>query len=121
MIRRPPRSTRTDTLFPYTTLFRSKRAEIFLVKLLLIKWSKFLHQHFRKVAPPVFHLYPKPGLFWRKPPYSKLPFLSAGIKYFNRNPITRRILRIHDNRHFFFVNIAKTKDHSSEILNDFQR
>src|SRR3546814_3657261 len=26
MIRRPPRSTRTDTLFPYTTLFRSKLA-----------------------------------------------------------------------------------------------
>src|SRR3546814_14219319 len=28
MIRRPPRSTRTDTLFPYTTLFRS---EIFYI------------------------------------------------------------------------------------------
>src|SRR3546814_12131971 len=27
MIRRPPRSTRTDTLFPYTTLFRSGRDE----------------------------------------------------------------------------------------------
>src|SRR3546814_5066020 len=27
MIRRPPRSTRTDTLLPYTTLFRSARAE----------------------------------------------------------------------------------------------
>src|SRR3546814_3597823 len=27
MIRRPPRSTRTDTLFPYTTLFRSLRNE----------------------------------------------------------------------------------------------
>src|SRR3546814_5553592 len=26
MIRRPPRSTRTDTLFPYTTLFRSVEA-----------------------------------------------------------------------------------------------
>src|SRR3546814_11946811 len=26
MIRRPPRSTRTDTLFPYTTLFRSQGA-----------------------------------------------------------------------------------------------
>src|SRR3546814_14531645 len=25
MIRRPPRSTRTDTLFPYTTLFRSQQ------------------------------------------------------------------------------------------------
>src|SRR3546814_9244625 len=27
MIRRPPRSTRTDTLFPYTTLFRSRPAQ----------------------------------------------------------------------------------------------
>src|SRR3546814_2090562 len=27
MIRRPPRSTRTDTLFPYTTLFRSSAVE----------------------------------------------------------------------------------------------
>src|SRR3546814_11124535 len=28
MIRRPPRSTRTDTLFPYTTLFRSTRYDL---------------------------------------------------------------------------------------------
>src|SRR3546814_15070468 len=28
MIRRPPRSTRTDTLFPYTTLFRSNTGRI---------------------------------------------------------------------------------------------
>src|SRR3546814_9502240 len=28
MIRRPPRSTRTDTLFPYTTLFRSQRQDV---------------------------------------------------------------------------------------------
>src|SRR3546814_14910301 len=28
MIRRPPRSTRTDTLFPYTTLFRSDAATV---------------------------------------------------------------------------------------------
>src|SRR3546814_6419052 len=27
MIRRPPRATRTDTLFPYTTLFRSVRGD----------------------------------------------------------------------------------------------
>src|SRR3546814_10727741 len=27
MIRRPPRSTRTDTLFPYTTLFRSQEQQ----------------------------------------------------------------------------------------------
>src|SRR3546814_13610234 len=39
MIRRPPRSTRTDTLFPYTTLFRSDGAiftiGMFLFQLLL--------------------------------------------------------------------------------------
>src|SRR3546814_8795370 len=28
MIRRPPRSTRTDTLFPYTTLFRSEDIDV---------------------------------------------------------------------------------------------
>src|SRR3546814_16931217 len=39
MIRRPPRSTRTDTLFPYTTLFRSLFegvAELVLVALLAL-------------------------------------------------------------------------------------
>src|SRR3546814_5957720 len=32
MIRRPPRSTRTDTLFPYTTLFRSRGTIIDVVR-----------------------------------------------------------------------------------------
>src|SRR3546814_12445989 len=34
MIRRPPRSTRTDTLFPYTTLFRSHR----IVAIVEVPW-----------------------------------------------------------------------------------
>src|SRR3546814_8839963 len=34
MIRRPPRSTRTDTLFPYTTLFRSSLPPVFSPHLL---------------------------------------------------------------------------------------
>src|SRR3546814_14893631 len=33
MIRRPPRSTRTDTLFPYTTLFRSVRRAVLNARL----------------------------------------------------------------------------------------
>src|SRR3546814_1165245 len=33
MVRRPPRSTRTDTLFPYTTLFRSPGGTPFLPQL----------------------------------------------------------------------------------------
>src|SRR3546814_15959198 len=36
MIRRPPRSTRTDTLFPYTTLFRSAEREAPENKLLVL-------------------------------------------------------------------------------------
>src|SRR3546814_7119786 len=32
MIRRPPRSTRTDTLFPYTTLFRSPGGDAAVVR-----------------------------------------------------------------------------------------
>src|SRR3546814_17023236 len=39
MIRRPPRSTRTDTLFPYTTLFRSAEREYILPELLKIGWN----------------------------------------------------------------------------------
>src|SRR3546814_14994082 len=64
MIRRPPRSTRTDTLFPYTTLFRSPL--IFDDKLLAfekvaraegavaVEGAEYLHQHpaeiFMKIA-----------------------------------------------------------------------
>src|SRR3546814_9388608 len=42
MIRRPPRSTRTDTLFPYTTLFRSP-----IVQRALLAWRQselFIHE-----------------------------------------------------------------------------
>src|SRR3546814_11809861 len=43
MIRRPPRSTRTDTLFPYTTLFRSPATDRFQpVKL---DWSGTEEKH----------------------------------------------------------------------------
>src|SRR3546814_19410693 len=52
MIRRPPRSTRTDPLFPYTTLFRAipfavtvKNADHLLdIRNYLILWKKFMHQ-----------------------------------------------------------------------------
>src|SRR3546814_6736972 len=38
MIRRPPRSTRTDTLFPYTTLFRSTGIVFGSISLLVNQW-----------------------------------------------------------------------------------
>src|SRR3546814_7894836 len=39
MIRRPPRSTRTDTLFPYTTLFRSDVVFDFVFDILRTFWK----------------------------------------------------------------------------------
>src|SRR3546814_9544924 len=54
MIRRPPRSTRTDTLFPYTTLFRSGHPfgqspsqEVLRIE---VGISSLRHQQFRSVA-----------------------------------------------------------------------
>src|SRR3546814_13464167 len=46
MIRRPPRATRTDTLFPYTTLFRSKEVRQIQKRILLA-----YEQDFSKHAP----------------------------------------------------------------------
>src|SRR3546814_6023928 len=46
MIRRPPRSTRTDTLFPYTTLFRSRRRKNRTTsrKVLLLDWRAHIRR-----------------------------------------------------------------------------
>src|SRR3546814_14481934 len=42
MIRRPPRSTRTDTLFPYTTLFRSRDSPLFKDKVRDLEYASTL-------------------------------------------------------------------------------
>src|SRR3546814_16087108 len=45
MIRRPPRSTRTDTLFPYTTLFRSTEPEQrFVLRQVVFKGATMVDQ-----------------------------------------------------------------------------
>src|SRR3546814_2015526 len=52
MIRRPPRSTRTDTLFPYTTLFRSGRFQriAFGVALLHFQLVELGRQHLHRAV-----------------------------------------------------------------------
>src|SRR3546814_8519907 len=59
MVRRPPRSTRTDTLFPYTTLFRSGEGFVNLIKVdvsdleasafqnALGRWDRLFQHHLR--------------------------------------------------------------------------
>src|SRR3546814_18255946 len=50
MIRRPPRSTRTDTLFPYTTLFRSSLPSMQRTRSLIrcVRWPASPRVMFRK-------------------------------------------------------------------------
>src|SRR3546814_12371386 len=50
MIRRPPRSTRTDTLFPYTTLFRSLTLRPFAY-VVLSPWSSATEMRDATAAP----------------------------------------------------------------------
>src|SRR3546814_14265748 len=49
MIRRPPRSTRTDTLFPYTTLFRSGEVDLQLGVARVLAVREPAHQLFQRV------------------------------------------------------------------------
>src|SRR3546814_10886608 len=50
MIRRPPRSTRTDTLSPYTTLFRSHRHLVADARHRLEELDRVLHRHVQNVG-----------------------------------------------------------------------
>src|SRR3546814_4218775 len=68
MIRRPPRSTRTDTLFPYTTLFRS---------LPCLRSAAILREKFDALAF-------EPGEFFRRP-----ALVAAAVRSRNRAPARR--------------------------------
>src|SRR3546814_8426333 len=46
MIRRPPRSTRTDTLFPYTTLFRSLFNQLPVLELTGVEYGQTFDPEF---------------------------------------------------------------------------
>src|SRR3546814_17875088 len=92
MIRRPPRSTRTDTLFPYTTLFRSGVGKTELTKALAgflfdddsamvrIDMSEFMEKHSvaRLIgAPPGYVGYEEGGVLTeavRRRPYQVVLF-----------------------------------------------
>src|SRR3546814_18346891 len=95
MIRRPPRSTRTDTLFPYTTLFRSlllpavifvmrqmARRDEMIFRLLGLRWqltfrtrNRALHDGMWVYSPNLYRTQPAAKSFHPtpKPPAHRLP------------------------------------------------
>src|SRR3546814_5768525 len=61
MIRRPPRSTRTDTLFPYTTLFRSVRLDLPPQRHILRPGAPIAGQHLVDGGDPAHHILHRDG------------------------------------------------------------
>src|SRR3546814_11542029 len=56
MIRRPPRSTRTDTLFPYTTLFRSRDGQLKSAARLTLLHNGILAQNYVRIKGRTTHI-----------------------------------------------------------------
>src|SRR3546814_11221608 len=55
MIRRPPRSTRTDTLFPYPTLFRSNGRSVKIVTVGFADSLEAIYADIRRLAGAIGH------------------------------------------------------------------
>src|SRR3546814_1042977 len=90
MIRRPPRSTRTDTLFPYTTLFRNNDG---LRKFLSERYGHVLRDFARAIATCVPEL-SKEQLYWR------LDFLAGALTYAMADfGLIKRTSGVSDTRH----------------------
>src|SRR3546814_12267246 len=107
MIRRPPRATRTDTLFPYTTLFRSG-GHIKLAGGDIVTWAigHLLEDFLPHDYDPAYqkwdlaHLPILPQKFQKKP---------AGDKTTQLNIVTRLIKQARE------IVIARSEEHTSEL------
>src|SRR3546814_9851146 len=88
MIRRPPRSTRTDTLFPYTTLFRSQRM-IRQVPLCRAKELMFAGDHISADEAVAI------GLANRVVPHDELmaEARALALKIADKSPLTLKLLK----------------------------
>src|SRR3546814_13446864 len=82
MIRRPPRSTRTDTLFPYTTLFRSTVVAVAVI------WRYLFHTRYGLVNWGLSSIGIEP-VDWLGDPNWAMPtiILFAGWRHFGYNMI----------------------------------
>src|SRR3546814_5073158 len=133
MIRRPPRATRTDTLFPYTTLFRSSAGRF--------RWRRLntLGRHLAAIFParavePCRRIRPRRSelAIGLKPLVVSVPLLDGGYQLRERWPYAfrllprdeRRCLRIASRigleerleiRRIFPAHRPRSEEHTSEI------
>src|SRR3546814_10705401 len=91
MIRRPPRSTRTDTLFPYTTLFRSPDADLLRDDLARLPARRLLAESDRRSpAPCARHGHGDRGDVARRPATPHLPHRASRFRRDDRRTGDRR-------------------------------
>src|SRR3546814_8249777 len=96
MIRRPPRSTRTDTLFPYTTLFRS---------------SPFSSIHTSAITCPRLASF---SLDTRQPPFDRGPTLNASASDAATDPSVATSPN-HVSCNLLKRRVYRSEEHTSEL------
>src|SRR3546814_21185779 len=92
MIRRPPRSTRTDTLFPYTTLFRSVARGCAMIALSGLLEKGIVAPDWAEALSPVDEQIERMGVFLREEIAAGRGYLPHGesvLRAFQR-PLTDR-------------------------------
>src|SRR3546814_4891543 len=107
MIRRPPRTTRPDTLCPYTTLFRSVRTGLFLF---LNKCPLIVRLEHYGCKPIMFPAANDRGVT----ELSGSPVLLLLVRN-SRPGVRTRISRGHKNDPSFPQSIARSEEHTSEL------
>src|SRR3546814_8612780 len=108
MIRRPPRSTRTDTLFPYTTLFRSIRGALKAVvseDVEVVLRADYTHA----VYSDVMKIYPRTASFYYTPPNTPTD-TTPGPQFFSPDP--RKVYFDVDPRN---PSKDRSEEHTSEL------
>src|SRR3546814_14966869 len=97
MIRRPPRSTRTDTLFPYTTLFRSGPGRVSWLALLLVPLALYAaYKLVGVVLKLVLAVVVVVAVYWWAAPQTGWPTVSDLLYVFGPDLDGRRLEEVAD-------------------------
>src|SRR3546814_12828705 len=97
MIRRPPRSTRTDTLFPYTTLFRSDLAAHNCINLRLPTHGSLTQWDFEKDGHELKARVEGQWTFNSSLPVLRAAVAGCGLAFLPEDMVDRKSTRLNSN------------------------